>query len=219
MDRLFNPDNPIMNFFGKLLDSLLLNILWLVTSLPIVTIGASTSALYYCTLKLAEDRKLDVIHDFFRAFRQNMKEGSKLSLIFVGLCIVLFIEGRLFWAYKTRSVIWVFGAAIFMLVVLVFSMVTVYIFPLLARFDNTWKNMIRNSFVISIRFMICTVLLLAIHAAVIFTAVKVFTPVIFLGEGLIALLSSYLLKNVFVKVEESQERALEREGMSHGIAQ
>lgn len=218
MDRLFNPDNPVMNFFGKLLDCLWLNVLWLVTSLPIVTLGASTSALYYCTLKLAEDRHVELTRDFFHSFRQNLKEGSILSLIFVGLGAVLVIEGRLFWAMKTTSVVWTLGTAVFVLVVLIFAMVSVYVFPLLARFDNTWKNMIRNAFVLSVRFLICTVVLLLIRAAVLYVAVSVFAPILFLGEGLVALLSSYLLKNVFVKVEESQERALHREEMSHGSA-
>lgn len=210
MNRFCNPDNPVLNFFGKLLDCIWLNLLWLVTSLPVVTAGAAASALYYCTLKLAEDRKVDLTHDFFHAFRKNLKEGTILSLIFTGVGIVLAVESRLFWAMKTRSAVWTIGTAVFVLVLLVFAMTTVYVFPMLARFDNSWKNMIRNSFAISVRFMVCTMLLLAIRAGVIYMAVKVFAPVIFLGEGLVALLSSYLLKNVFRKVEESQERALAR---------
>lgn len=219
MNRFVNPDNPVLNFFGKLLDCIWLNVLWLVCCLPVVTAGASTTALYYCTLKLAEDRRVELTHDFFRAFKENLKEGTVLSLIFTGLGIILAIEGRLFWAMKTRSAVWTLGTAVFVLVVLVFSMVAVYVFPMLARFDNTWRNMVRNSFLISVRFMVCTMLLLIIRAAFLFVAVKVFAPILILGEGLIALLSSYLLKNVFAKVEESQEKAMgsqsgqEEEGM------
>ena len=58
MKNLFNPDNPIMNFIGKLLDCFFLNILWVITSIPIITAGAATTALYYCTIKLAKDEPM-----------------------------------------------------------------------------------------------------------------------------------------------------------------
>ena len=71
MRNLFNPDNPVMNFIGKLGDALWLNILWFVTSLPIFTIGASTSALYTVTLRMARDENSGVTAAFFRAFKDR----------------------------------------------------------------------------------------------------------------------------------------------------
>ena len=53
MKNLFHVENPVWVFMGKLVDMLILSGLWVICSLPVVTIGASTAALYYVTLKLA----------------------------------------------------------------------------------------------------------------------------------------------------------------------
>lgn len=55
LQGFFNYDNPVWRFIGKLGDLILLNILWIVCSIPVFTIGASTTAVYYVTLKLARD--------------------------------------------------------------------------------------------------------------------------------------------------------------------
>ena len=55
LQGLFNYDNPVWRFIGKLGDLILLNILWIVCSIPIVTAGAATTAVYYVTLKLVRD--------------------------------------------------------------------------------------------------------------------------------------------------------------------
>ena len=68
------------------------------------------------------------------------------------------------------------------------------------------KNMIFNSFVIGIRFIFCTIIIAAIHFIVFFIAIRLFTPLIFLGMGLTSFLSSYFLKNVLFYIEESQNK-------------
>ena len=71
MNSIFSFDNPVWNFIGKLVDMLMLTVLWALCSLPVVTIGASTSALYYVMLKLAEDKEGSMFWSFFRAFKEN----------------------------------------------------------------------------------------------------------------------------------------------------
>ena len=68
LQGLFNYDNPVWRFIGKLGDLILLNILWIVCSIPIVTAGASTTAVYYVTLKLVRDENDSTIKNFFYFF-------------------------------------------------------------------------------------------------------------------------------------------------------
>jgi uncharacterized membrane protein YesL len=70
-----------------------LNLLWLVCSLPIVTIGASTTALYYVTLKIAENEEGDITQQFFRSFKANFKQATVLWLILLAVGIVLSVVG------------------------------------------------------------------------------------------------------------------------------
>ena len=79
MRDLCNTDKPLFAVLTKLTYSAYLNILWLVCSLPIVTIGASTTALFYVTLKMAEDRDDGLTRMFFKAFRENFKPATKLA--------------------------------------------------------------------------------------------------------------------------------------------
>ena len=64
LQGLFNYDNPVWRFIGKLGDLIVLNILWTICSIPIFTIGASTTAVYYVTLKLVRDEDDSTIKAF-----------------------------------------------------------------------------------------------------------------------------------------------------------
>jgi uncharacterized membrane protein YesL len=203
--NLVNPDSPIMSFLGHLADVMLLNILWLLTSLPIVTIGASTTALYYCTLAFAEDRSPRLIETYFRQFRSNLKQGTITGIILLLAGSVLAVDGYVLYHLKNQAAVWVLLYAVWILMMIVFCMIVIYIFPLMARFENTIPMMIRNSLVLAIRFLICTILVAAIHAAMIWIAVSIFTPILLFGEGLCALLSSYLLKNIIHFCEKPED--------------
>ena len=63
--NLFNYDNPVWRFIGKFWDVLVVNLLWIICSIPIVTIGASTTAMYYVTLRLDRDEDGYTIRSFF----------------------------------------------------------------------------------------------------------------------------------------------------------
>ena len=85
LSGLFNYDNPVWRFIGKFWDVLILNVLWLVCSIPIVTIGASTTAMYYVTLKLARDEDGYTIRSFFKSFKENFRQATVIWLIFLAV--------------------------------------------------------------------------------------------------------------------------------------
>ena len=71
-----------------------------------------------------------------------------------------------------------------------------YVFPLVASVSNTHLAMLKNSFLVGIHYLFCTILVFAIHFAMFYVVVAVFTPMAIFGEGLVALLSAWLLNNV-----------------------
>ncbi|SER65915.1 YesL family protein [Lachnobacterium bovis] len=202
MGKFFNLDNPIMNFISKLSDTLWLNILWLVTSLPIVTIGPATAALYHVTLNMADDRSVCLTADYFKGFKENFKKGTALGLVLTGLGIILGIDGYVFLRMKFVNPIWTLGFAAFIPISVLFLVVCIYAFPLQAMFDNTLKALLKNALLIGIRYLFCTISLVIIHVSIFYIAINYFTPLIFLGEGLCAFLSSYLLRPLFVSLSE-----------------
>ena len=87
-----------------------------------------------------------------------------------------------------------------------------YIFPLTARFDNTIFAMFKNSLIIGMRFLLCTVLMASIYFAMAVVVVRILTPAIIFGEGLCAFLCSYLLSNIMKLLEDnSSEEAPDAE--------
>ena len=76
MNKLLDPESPIMQFITKIAHSAYLNVLWFVCCLPIVTAGASTTALFYVTLKMAKNEEGNITKSFFRAFRENFRQGK-----------------------------------------------------------------------------------------------------------------------------------------------
>ena len=81
LSSLFNYDNPVWRFIGKFFDVMILNLLWVVCSIPIVTMGASTTAVYYVTMKLVRDEDGPTIRSFFKSFKENFKQATIIWLI------------------------------------------------------------------------------------------------------------------------------------------
>ena len=76
--NVLSEDSIFGQIFGFLGNMIALNILWLVTSLPIVTIGASTTAMYYTALKLHKDKDVTVWKAFFHSFKQNFMQATAI---------------------------------------------------------------------------------------------------------------------------------------------
>ena len=202
MSEFFNPDNPIMRFITKIANSVYLNILWLICSLPVVTIGASTTSLFYVTLKMAKNEEGNLTAAFFRSFKENFRQATKIWLILLAAGMVFALDGYIFYHMRFENALWTIGTAIFLVALAAYTIILMYIFPLLARFDNTIGAMFKNSIFIGMRFLLCTALMAVIYFVMLFVIIHIFTPAVIFGEGLCALLCSYLLSNILLMCQE-----------------
>ncbi len=199
----FNYDNPVWRFIGKFGDLILLNILWLVCSIPIFTIGASTTAVYYVTLKLARDDDGYTIRSFFKSFKENFKQSTIIWLILLAVGFVLgfdmYFFTRMFTGARTFRTVML---TVFLAMTIVYVAVFVYIFPLQARFFNTVKRTFFNAFFMSIRHLFRTIGVIVIDAGLVAAGfVFMIPPVLMIfmlfGFPLLAFINSYVLTPVF----------------------
>ena len=211
MSNLINPDRPLLAFITKMAYSAYLNILWLLCSLPIVTIGASTTALFYVTLKMAEDRDDGLTGMFFRAFRQNFKPATKLWLILLGVGAFLAVDGYVVWHLWSTSVFWTLVAALLIAAALVYAVALLYAFPLLARFENTTFGILKTALLVGIRYLVCTLVMAGIYLLMGWVVVNVFTPAFLLGFGCCEMLCSFLLVNIIHAIGGDPDAGLEQE--------
>lgn len=205
MSNLFNLDGPVLQFINKIVYSVYLNILWFVCCIPVVTAGASTTALFYVTLKISKNEEGSITKAFFHSFRENLKQGTLIWLILLALGIILGMDGYVLYHMRFENVFWTLCTAVFCVAAAAYAIVLMYIFPLLARFDNTVGAMFKNALFIGVRFLFCTALMAVIYFVMLLVVVRIFTPAVIFGEGLCALLCSYLLSNVLQLCQEKTE--------------
>lgn len=206
MKGLFDIDGPVLQFITKIVYAAWLNILWAVCCLPVFTAGASTTALFYVTLKIAKNEEGNITKAFFHSFKENFRQSTIIWLILLAAGIILGIDGYVFYHMRFDSAVWALGTAVFIVALAAYAIILMYIFPLQARFDNTIPAMFKNALMIGMHFLLCTVLMAVIYFAMAVVIIRIFTPAVIFGEGLCALLCSYLLSNILLLCEEKTEQ-------------
>ena len=199
--RLFSYDSKFSQIMLKLCYGCYLNLLWMVCSLPVFTAGAATAALYDVTLRLAREEEPPLTSRFFKAFRENFRQATILWLILLGVGALLGADGYILYRLSKGTtgvvpVVCTLGLALIIAAAIAYVIVLLYVFPLVAGVKNTNWAMLKNALLIGIHYLFCTILVFAIHFAMFFAVVAIYTPLIIFGEGLCALLSSYLLGKV-----------------------
>lgn len=218
MGGLFNLDNPIWRFMGKLADLMLLHLLWFICSIPIVTMGASTTAVYYVTLKLVRDEEGYTTKSFFKSFKENFKQSTIIWLIILGLGIVLAVDLKLYMnAMGSGGNLQRIMAILFFSLAVIFVMTVMYVFPLQAKFVNPIKRTFINAFFMAIRHLPYT--LLMIFITVFFYAAVLLIPqlslfLIVFGITLPAFLNSYFYARIFEKYIPKEEKPAGNEELS-----
>lgn len=223
MGRIFNFEGPVFSFLSRLADLFWLNLLFIVCSIPIVTIGASTTAMYYVTLKMAKNEEGYITQSFFKSFKQNFKQSTVIWLIYLVVSVVLVLDlriangGSLAGIFDSNAVSNVVIVSVSLMGVLLL-MTETYVFPILAQFDNTVKNTVKNAFFISIRHLPYTFLMLVLAAIPV--VLMWFTPAAFLLIFIIFALVAYINSTFFTKIfanympkesteEENEDKLLE----------
>lgn len=214
LQGLFNYDNPVWRFIGKLGDLILLNILWIICSIPIFTMGAATTAVYYVTLKLVRDEDDSTVRSFFRSFKNNFKQATAIWLILLGVGTVLGIDLWFFASGQAVSggILAVVLTAVSGGMFLVCLFIAVYVFPLQARFYNPVKRTLFNAFFMSVRHLLQTIGILAADALILAAAYfglfympQVSMLLLLFGFPLLAFVNSYFFTAVFKKYMPAEE--------------
>lgn len=194
MNRSLSTDNPIMYFLTIVCDIVILHFLWLLTSLPILTIGASTTALYYTTMKCIRNGQGGVVKLFFKSFSENFKQATGIGVLALLAGVLCAFD---MWFAVSRNIKSML--VIFTIMSLIYLFTVLYVFPLQAQFENTVKATIKNAFLMSIKNLPWTLLMVAITAAI---AAGCYFSSTVLGLMLICVagLHAYLCSLVFVHI-------------------
>lgn len=156
--KIFNQDNPFWKGMGRIFDACTLNVLWLLCCIPLVTIGPSTTAFYYAMINLVRGEDTYVSRDFFRSFRRNFKQSLLAGLLL--MVVGGFLAMDIYIAYKSGTGIYTFFMVFFFVLFVLWAFITLYTFPLLAKFENNIKNTLIWAFSLSIKNFAQTLMML-----------------------------------------------------------
>ena len=202
MKSFLNPESPPMRFLTSIGYAVCLNLLWFLCSLPIITAGASTAALYDVMQRVVRSEESNIVSSFFSSFRRNFSQATRVWLILLAAGIFLGADGYILFHLRFESPFWTFLTAVWIVMAAAYAIILLYVFPLIARFDNTALMTIKNALMTGMHFLYCTAFLAAFHFAVGYVIIFVYTPVLFLGEGLCALFSAWLMRGIMIRLEE-----------------
>lgn len=157
MSKFFSVDSGLYKFMSRLWDMLKLNFMWVVCSIPIITMGAATTAAYTVTLKMVDEEEGYVCGPFWKEFKANIKKGSIMGVIMLIALYALYLDFQLFQVVEKYRFVFL---AVFVIGAVLAATHFIYAFPLQARYENSIINTMRNSFRISLKYFPKTIFLI-----------------------------------------------------------
>lgn len=206
MGRFFDLESPVMRFLNRVADLMILNLVMIVCCLPVITIGASVTAMHYVVLKMIRGEDGYLIRGFFKSFKTNFKQATLIWLIMLAI-IVIYVGDVLIFSFSGLTFPKPMVIAVIAVGIIIY-MVAMYIFPVLARFENSIRNTIKNAAFIAIGNLPKTILMAILYALplviVYFSSYAVLFVFLF-GISVPAYGAAWLYSNIFKKFEPEVE--------------
>lgn len=192
-----------MQVLNKVADLLILNILTVLCCIPVITIGASLTAMHYVALKMARNEECYIARDFFKSFKLNFKQGTVIWII--ELLIILVLAGDFLIMGRTEMEFGSVLKVVLTVIAFVALFTFMFVFPVLAKFENTVMRTFKNAFFIGVLQFPKTIamMVLAVVPLGLFLFFPQITPIIFLlGLTVPAWLSAKMYSGYFKKLED-----------------
>ncbi|MGI5976697.1 MAG: YesL family protein [Candidatus Limivicinus sp.] len=159
--KLFSPDSKFMQAMSRLADLAVINMMYVICCLPVITIGAASTALYTVCSKMVYNRDSRLYRTFFKSFKENFKDSTILWLIYLVTALVL-IADIYFFSQMPSPIS--YAGILFCIFFLLLSMVVSYTFPLLCHFENTKLGTVKNALTMSLAYLPRTIIILVLNA-------------------------------------------------------
>ena len=202
----FDTDNFLMRFCEKVLDIVTVNLLFVVSCLPIVTIGVAKISLYQTIFEVKGSRRVPVFKTYMRAFKQNLKLGLQLGLLELGIFLISVVDLSLFWGQTSLGFQLIKAICLGILIFLTLVMLASY--PIAARYDLTWKEVLQKGLLLVsfnfvwffLMFAIILLIMILLYLSG-FTLVLGGSAFLLFGFGLLAFCQAGLMEKLLAKYQ------------------
>ena len=204
--KFLNPDNALMITMTQITDCIFLSLFWILGCFPVVTIGASTAALYDATFRAFRKGEKNSWQRFARVFVENWKAGIVPTVLFLAVFALAGWGMIQVWNAAATGVIAMGAFSVAMAIGVTVLGILSVLFPVLSRFENTAAGLLRNALLLALANLPRTFLLGALNAAAVWLCFRYIFPVFFL-PSLAALVGSGFLEPMFRPYMNSEEDA------------
>lgn len=209
--KLFNPDSRIMIFLSRVADLVILNILWLVCCIPVVTIGASTTAMYHVIRHWQKDSVSSIMRDFFQSFKEDFKQATPVYLILLIPTVAVVMNAMLIFNPENSAAVPSYLLVIWFISALILLFISSFVYPVMAFFADTLFKTLRNAMVLALANLPRTILISILNllpVILLFVNLSFFLQSsifwLLIGGALVAYLNMSILKPVFKKLVPSE---------------
>ena len=200
MNGIFHYEGKFARALQKVSDVIIASVLWIVGCIPLITIGTSTTALYYASIKAVLGEGT-IVKNFFKSYKENLKQSIVVEVILLVVAYIMYLNWNIgFKMMENGTVFKVFFFVVLAWILLVVS----YIFPVLARFALTTRQLFVNAFVMSITnlpktiFIILTSMVPSVCLVVrVDYVIKILPLIIVVVPGLVAYLNAITFNKIF----------------------
>jgi len=207
MGNFIGIDSPLIRILNRMADLMWLNILTIICCIPIITAGASITSMYYVTLKMVKEEDCYITKSFFKAFKENFRQSTIIGIIMLVIGGSIFMDFYLTQAgYFEMSQI---SRILLLVVAVIYYIIFVYIFAVQARYENKILHTFSNTVLLAISNFPKTILLLFINSFLIvcvYLSDWALLVMILLGFSLTAFSASFILRNIFEKLENKEQK-------------
>ena len=211
---MFKFDNPVFTFLGKMVDAFYISVLWIIFSIPVVTLGASTQALYYTVHKSLKGNRGYTWECFFGSFKDHIKDSIIITIILELLFLVITMDKRMMAVWMTQETdrAGLYGGLYYTFFVLQFFLLTYFVEVCCyrARFEQTLVNSLKNGGLLCLAYLpsaLATLVILAVSAFVL-----PYIPfLIFFLPVIDALLLDLLYERIYRRFMSEEEVETEKE--------
>lgn len=210
MSNFFHYENDIMNALTRVVDAFVLGLLWLVCSIPIVTMGASTTAFYYAYNKSVRQKRSYAWKSFFDGLKINLKQSTIIWFIFLGIGLLVILDYTILSPLVESFPVVTPFVGVFIAILIAVIMWGLVLFPYIGRFQNETKAILKNVAIIVIANFFKVILLFILF--VIILALTLWLPVVGLfAPAMYMYMANMILEQIFRKYMTEEDLNREKE--------
>ena len=202
MGKKLNIDNPFFMAMGKLGDIILLNVIFLLCCVPVFTIGTAITAMYRVIFQMREGQDGYVLKRFLESFREEFKKTAPVWIFLVPAGAVLVFD--VYFCAHQKGDFWMIMGVISGLLLLIWAFLLAYLFAVMARFENTRKNHLKNAVLMAIRHLPYTIVIVLLDLIPLicwqvsaFAAAAILPVYLTVGFAMVAYLKTVLFEKIF----------------------